>query len=85
MKKLDETTTLEGVGSTVGLAPRLRLFVWTDFCPDYTSGLAFAIAKDERDARKQISKAHGYNVYTWGELTIYPLTKRIERSVSGGG
>lgn len=71
--------------STAGLAPKLRLFVWTDFCPDYTSGLAFAIAKDETDARKMIEKERGYTVYTWGDLTIYPLTKRIARSVSGGG
>ena len=67
------------------LAPKLRLFVWTGFCPDYTSGLAFAIAKDETDARKQIENERGYTVYTWGDLTIYPLTKRIARSVSGGG
>ncbi len=71
--------------STAGLAPKLRLFVWTGFCPDYTSGLAFAIAKDETDARKLIEKERGYDVYTWGDLTIYPLTKRIARSVSGGG
>lgn len=70
--------------STVGLAA-LRLFVWTDFSPDYSSGLAFAIAKDETDARKQIVKQRGYEVYTWGTLKIYPLTKRIARSVSGGG
>ena len=70
---------------TAGLAPKLRLFVWTGFSPDYTSGLAFAIAKDETDARKQIEKERGYTVYTWGDLTIYPLTKRIARSVAGGG
>lgn len=68
---------------TVKLAT-LRLFVWTDFSPDYTSGLAFAIAKDETDARKQITKQRGYEVYTWGDLKIYPLTKRIARCVSGG-
>ena len=68
-----------------GLAPKLRLFVWADFNPDYTSGLAFAIAKDETDARKQIEKERGCTVSTWGDLTIYPLTKRIARSVSGGG
>ena len=70
---------------TNGLAPTLRLFVWEGFCPDYTSGLAFAIAEDETDARKQIEARRGYSVYTWGDLTIYPLTIRIARSVSGGG
>ena len=67
------------------LANTLRLFVWTDFSPDYTSGLAFAIAKNEAEARKLIEKKRGYEVYTWGDLKIYPLTKRIARSVSGGG
>lgn len=81
------TTNAHGARSalTVGLAPKLRLFVWTGFCPDYTDGLAFAIAKDEIDARKLIEKGRGYTIYTWGDLTIYPLTKRIARSVAGGG
>ena len=35
---------------------RLKLFIWTGFCPDYTGGLAFAIARDESDARKQIER-----------------------------
>ena len=64
---------------------KLRLFVWTDFCRDYTAGLAFAIAKDETDARKLITKQHGYEPYQWGELKIYPITRRIAKSVSGGG
>ena len=64
---------------------RLRLFVWTGFCPDYTSGLAFAIAKDETGARKLIETERGSSVYEWGELTIHSLNKKIARCVSGGG
>ena len=65
---------------------KLRLFVWTDFAPDYTSGLAFAIAKDETDARKLVLKEREMSdPYNWGTLAIYPLTKRIARAVSGGG
>lgn len=63
--------------------PKLRLFVWTGFNPDYTDGLAVAIAKDETDARKLIEK-RGF-VYQWGELKIYPLTRRMAVSVNGGG
>jgi hypothetical protein len=81
----EETNPPAVVLSTAQLAPKLRLFVWTDFCPDYTGGLAFAIAKDETDARKQIEKDRVYSIYEWGTLRIYPLTKRIARSVSGGG
>ena len=63
----------------------LRLFVWTNFSPSYSGGLAFAIAKNETDARKQIEKEMGYEVYTWGDLTIRPLNKRFARCVNGGG
>jgi hypothetical protein len=63
---------------------KLRLFVWDNHCPDYTSGLAFAIAMDEADARKIITKVRGAEPYQWGELTVYPLTKKVARSISGG-
>lgn len=63
----------------------LRLFVWTDFARDYTGGLAVAIARDEADARKQIVNDMGYEVYDWGELKTYPLTRRMAKGVSGGG
>ena len=63
---------------------KLRLYVWTDFSPDYSGGLAFAIAKDEPDARKQIVEERGYDVYNWGFLRTYPLTRRLAKSVSGG-
>jgi hypothetical protein len=64
---------------------KLKLFVWTGFSPDYTDGLAFAIAKDETEARKLIETQRGYEVYQWGELSVHPLTRKIARSVSGGG
>ena len=62
----------------------MKLFIWTGFCPDYKGGLAFAIAKDETDARKQIEKEYGY-VYEWGDLEIKRLDRRVARCVSGGG
>ena len=87
MSAHDAKTKAHGAesASTAGLAPKLRLFVWTGFCPDYTSGLAFAIAKDETDARKLIEKERGHEPDSWGALKIFPLTKRIARSVAGGG
>jgi hypothetical protein len=63
---------------------KLRLFIWTGFSPDYTDGLAFAIAQDESEARKLIEKERGYEVYTWGDLEIKPLSRKIARCVSGG-
>ncbi len=62
----------------------MRLFIWTNFCPDYSGGLAFAIAKDEADARKQIEKMRGYPVYDWGDLEVKRLDRRVARCVSGG-
>ena len=63
----------------------LRLYVWEGFSPDYTGGMAFAIAANETDARKLIEKRRGYEVSDWGTLQVFPLTKRIARCVSGGG
>lgn len=42
---------------------KLKLFIWTDFNPDYSGGLAFAIAKDETDARKLIEEDYGNKVF----------------------
>ena len=64
---------------------KLKLFIWTDFCPDYTGGLAIAIAKDETEARKLIIREKVYELSTWGDLEIRPLTYRVARCVSGGG
>lgn len=63
---------------------KLRLYVWTDFCPDYTGGLAVAIASDETTARTLIQEQYGCTVREWGTLTVYPLTKPMAECVSGG-
>lgn len=62
-----------------------KLFVWTDHCPDYSSGLAFAIAKTEKEARKLVVKSrNGTEPYIWGDLAVYPVTKSIAFAVTGG-
>ena len=35
---------------------KLKLFIWDGFCPDYTGGLAFAIAKDEEEAINTVNR-----------------------------
>lgn len=62
----------------------LRLFVWEGFSPDNTNGLAFAIAKNETEARILVEEENGSNIYCWGELKIYPITKRLAKCVEGG-
>lgn len=67
------------------MSKELKLFVWTDFCPDYTSGLAFAIAENESKARQLVAKEKGYEPYEWGTLHTHKLTTRKAYCVSGGG
>lgn len=66
---------------------RLRLFIWEGFSPDYTDGLAFAIASSESEARALVIAAYmnGCEPSSWGELTIHPLSRKIARAVGGGG
>lgn len=63
---------------------KLKLFIWTGFSPDYTSGLAFAVAKDEKEARALVEKQRGYQVHTWGTLEVRRIDQRVARCVSGG-
>ena len=63
----------------------MKLFIWTGFCPDYTSGLAFAIAKDEAEARKLVIKNFGMEPWTWGDLEVRRLDRRVARAINGGG
>jgi hypothetical protein len=62
---------------------KLKLFIWTDFCTDYTEGLAFAIARDETEARELILKEYG-EIYQWGNLEVKSVSARIARAVCGG-
>ena len=62
----------------------MRLFIWTDFCPDYTSGLALAIAKTETDAKELVIKEYGCEPHQWGNLEIRRTDRRVARYVTGG-
>lgn len=63
----------------------MKLFIWTNFCPDWKGGLAFAIAKDVEEARRLVVKEHGCEPYDWGVLETRRVDRRVARSVSGGG
>lgn len=63
----------------------LKLYVWTGFSPDYTDGLAFAIASSEADAKKMVTNKFGLWPTEAGTLQVFPLTRRIAFAVSGGG
>jgi len=67
----------------------LQLFVFEDFNPDYTDGLAFAIAASADEAKAMIRK-HRHHVYgcdvepVWGKMKVFAVDKRVARAVSGG-
>ncbi len=64
---------------------KLKLFVLDDgFCPDYTDGLAVAIAEDEPQARKLVEEAMDGSMITWGTLTTYRLDQRRAFAIYGG-
>ena len=63
----------------------MKLFVWTGFSPDWTDGLAFAIAKTEKEARKLVIAEYGMDAFDWGELEIKDLNEPWAYAVSGGG
>jgi hypothetical protein len=62
----------------------LKLFVWRDFCPDWSGGLAVALARDETEARKMIIKQYGFEPGNWGKLEVRRLDHRFAAYVSGG-
>ena len=64
--------------------PKLKLYVWTEFCPDWRGGLAFAIANSEAEAKAMVIDEYGMEPYCWGNLMVYTTTKHIAFAVSGG-
>lgn len=66
--------------------PRLKLYIWRDFCKGYTDGLAFAIAETEKEARQLVMDETGYNGYryiSWGEVEVNPISKCAEYVYGG--
>lgn len=64
----------------------LRVYVWKGFAPDYTGGLAVAIAYSEAQAIKLVIKEHGYEPRPgeWGDLEVLELSP-MAHTASGGG
>ena len=64
----------------------LKLFIWTGYDPDYSGGLAFAIAEDERSARELVEKERDlpFPVREWGILEVKSVDKPIARELGGG-
>ena len=65
--------------------PELHLFVWDEFCSDYTDGLAVAIAETVEQAQKLIEKKRDCRVFDWGPVQQFPANEPIAFCVNGGG
>jgi len=63
----------------------LFMFVWDQFCSDYTNGLAVAIAETVEQAQELVQQRQGYEVDDWGPVQQFPVTEPIAFCVSGGG
>lgn len=54
----------------------LKLFAWTGFCPNYTCGLAFAVARNLKEAKLLVQTKYGdTKVRDWGDLSIHELNE----------
>ncbi len=63
----------------------MKLYVWTGFCPDYTDGLAVAVAESIEQAQRLVTENKGYEPFEWGVLQVFELTEPRAFCVSGGG
>jgi len=70
----------DGMGRSV-----LRLFVWRGFAPDYSDGLAFAVAENIEQAQDLVVKSLGYDPSDWGTVTEHELSSPVGCGVRGGG
>ena len=63
----------------------MKLYVWTEFCPDYTDGLAVAVAESIEQAQQLVTAAKGYEPFEWVLLLVFDLTEPRAFCISGGG
>jgi hypothetical protein len=66
-----------------------QVFLFEDFCSDFYDGMAFAIARDENEAKEliieQFSKHHSKEPYEWGKMSVWPVDTKMAAFVCGGG
>ena len=64
---------------------KLKLYVWYGFCPDYSGGLAFAIAYSKGEAKEAVRKAYGKREpHDWGKLRVHRVEAGRAEAISGG-
>ena len=63
----------------------LKLYIWDDFYPYDTSGMAVAIASSLEEAKALVEENHGwpYKLKNWGDYYTVPLTEPFAVSFMG--
>jgi hypothetical protein len=64
----------------------MQLYIWNDFCPDYTSGLAVAVASSLEEAKALVLKDCGFedDWISWGSYYTKTLDSAFAIAVCGG-
>ena len=88
MRSMDRALTVNGIDLVetpiTYYKHQLRLYIWTDFCPDKAGGMAVAIAETVEEAKQIVKKAHDpLPVWDWGTLTIHDI-KPYATCIDGG-
>ena len=64
---------------------KLSLYVWQNFSPDYTDGMAVAIAPNKITAMKLVADTKISGTFReWGDCDVFPLDEPIAFAVEGG-
>jgi len=65
----------------------VNLYIWDNFCSDFSSGLAMAVAHNKTEAIKLVNELPTCLLYPaddWGDCDIYPLGDPIAFATRGG-
>jgi hypothetical protein len=67
--------------------PNLKLYVWDEVLTDWTSGIIFALAKSEEQARELVMEENGESEYVRKEIAKAPkvYTTPMASLTWGGG
>ena len=62
----------------------MKLYVWIEFAPDYSYGLAFAIANTIQQAQQLVIEQVGYCPPDWGLCQEFELDDARAFACTGG-
>jgi hypothetical protein len=64
--------------------PKLKLYVWHGFEPDWSGGLAFAIAYNLTEAKAAVQKRRKWPITNWGKLRKHKIEAGRAEAIGGG-